>query len=140
MLNAPGALALLEKTDLIVPVPLTAERLASRGYNQAWELVKSLRRLGTEQGLAVPHGNAQALVRTRHTPDQHSLPREQRLKNLQGAFAVHPLHAERVRNTRVLLVDDVHTTGATLHHAAQALRQAGAQEVHALVFARTLPH
>jgi ComF family protein len=125
----------LQACDLVVPIPLTTARLASRGYNQAWELVKALR-------AAAPGELAQndALVRLGETPDQHSLSREQRLRNLQGAFAAHPLHAARLAGARVLLVDDVTTTGATLHSAAQALLLAGAQQVSALVFARTPPN
>ena len=136
MRQSPGATDLLRACDLVVPVPLTPERLASRGYNQAWELVKALRRAapaasGRDDTLA------DALVRLGDVPDQHSLTREQRLRNLQGAFAAHPLRAARLAGVRVLLVDDVTTTGATLHSAAQALLQAGANQVNALVFART---
>jgi ComF family protein len=140
MLEAPGAQPLLAQVQLIAPVPLSGERLGSRGYNQAWELVKALRRQASARGLPAPPPLAEALVRLRHTADQHSLPRAQRLKNLQGAFVAHPAHADRLAGAHVLLVDDVHTTGATLHSAAQALLQAGAQRVSALVFARTPPH
>lgn len=140
MLAAPAALPLLSSASLVVPVPLMAERLGSRGYNQAWELVKALSSQASASGKPGPPGLADALVRTRHTPDQHSLPREQRLRNLQGAFAAHPGHAARLAGAHVLLVDDVTTTGATLHSAAQALLQGGAQSVSALVFARTPPH
>lgn len=135
MLQTPQADALLSSCDLVAPVPLTPARLAERGYNQAWELVKALRRANapTHQAPAL----ADALVRLVETPDQHSLPREQRLRNLQGVFAAHPLHVARLTGLHVLLVDDVTTTGATLHAAAQALLQAGAARVSALVFART---
>lgn len=135
MLQAPQAGALLSSCDLLAPVPLTPARLAGRGYNQAWELVKALRRASTPAARAP--ALAEALVRLTETPDQHSLPREQRLRNLQGVFAAHPLHAPRLHGRHVLLVDDVTTTGATLQAAAQALRQAGAVRVSALVFART---
>ncbi len=135
MLLAPQAARLLMQGDLLAPVPLTPARLAERGYNQAWELVKALRR-ASAPARPVP-ALADALVRLAETPDQHSLPREQRLRNLQGVFATHPLHAARLKALHVLLVDDVTTTGATLHAAAQALLQAGAARVSALVFART---
>ena len=138
-LQTSGALALLQACDLVVPIPLTTARLASRGYNQAWELIKALRAAAPNE-LAQNDALADALVRLGETPDQHSLSREQRLRNLQGAFAAHPLHAARLAGARVLLVDDVTTTGATLHSAAQALLLAGAQQVSALVFARTPPN
>jgi ComF family protein len=137
MLDAPGALPLLAGADWIVPVPLSAQRLGQRGYNQAWELVKALRRQARARGQPVAAGLAEALVRTRHTPDQHGLARQQRLTNLHGAFASHPAQTARLAGAQVLLVDDVSTTGATLHSAAQSLLQAGARQVGALVFART---
>ncbi|WP_137922023.1 ComF family protein [Hydrogenophaga sp. 2FB] len=135
MLCAPQAAELLSRCDLVVPVPLTPARLAHRGYNQAWELVKALRR-GLPHDVAV---QADVLVRLLETPDQHSLAREQRLQNLQGVFAPHPQRLHLIEQAHVLLVDDVMTTGATLHAAAHALRQAGAAQVSAMVFARTAP-
>ena len=136
MLATPGAEDLIACSDWLVPVPLSPQRLTSRGYNQAWELVKALRARLTD----APAGLADALVRLGDAPDQHSLPREQRLRNLRGAFAVAPQRVEALRGKRVLLVDDVSTTGTTLHSAAIALRQAGIGQVHGLVVARTLPH
>lgn len=138
LLQRPDAQDQLRACDLVVPVPLTPARLASRGYNQAWELVKALRRAAPAE-LQRANTLADALVRLGDAPDQHSLTRERRLHNLQGAFVAHPLHVERLAGARVLLVDDVTTTGATLHSAAQALVQAGAGQVHVLVFARTPP-
>jgi ComF family protein len=136
MLAAPGAAEAATDSDWLVPIPLRAQRLTSRGYNQAWELVKALRaRLP-----GAPPGIADALVRLGDAPDQHLLPREQRLGNLHGAFAAAPQHVERLRGARILLVDDVSTTGATLHSAALALKQAGVAQVRGLVIARTLPH
>lgn len=116
---------------LWVPVPVGPERLAERGYNQAWELCRALRR---QSGLPAL---SDALVRLGHATDQHRLGHAQRLVNLRGAFAAHPARAGHLRTTRVVLVDDVRTTGATLEHAALALRQAGCAQVDALVFART---
>ena len=136
MLAAPGASAALASSDWLVPIPLAPQRLVSRGYNQAWELVKALR----ARAAPAPQGLADALTRLGEAPNQHSLPREQRLRNLRGAFAASPQHVERLRGQRVLLVDDVSTTGATLQSAALALKQAGVAQVQGLVVARTLPH
>lgn len=139
MLRAPGAQASLAACDLLVPIPLTGTRLASRGYNQAWELIKALRRSpGVAE--AAPAAQADALLRIGQGPNQHELPREQRLQNLHGAFVVHPRHVARLAGARVVLVDDVSTTGATLQAGARALLQAGAQSVHGLVFAHTPSH
>ena len=134
MLEQALAHDLLTPDMLWVPIPVTPERLAERGYNQAWELTKVLQRRSGHSALA------DALVRVADAPDQHRLPQAERLHNLRGAFAPHPRHAARLAGARVVLVDDVRTTGATLDSAAQALRQAGVAEVRALVFARTPAH
>ncbi len=140
LLRRPLARDLLADCGLLVPVPLTARRLAERGHNQAWELLKAVQRQARAQRMALPaRASADALVRLVETSDQHSLSRAQRLRNLRGVFAAHPERAEQIRATHVLLVDDVTTTGATLQAAAQALLQAGAARVSALVFACTPP-
>ena len=131
MQTAPGAAQVLAQADHIVPVPLTAERLAERGFNQAWELA---RRLPTRPGQALL---PDALVRLRAAPAQHRLNRAQRLSNLAGVMTAHPLRGQQLAGRRVLLIDDVSTTGATLQAAGLALMQAGAHEVSALVLART---
>lgn len=122
---------LLPPNTLLVPIPVTSSRLAERGYNQAWELTKVLQRRTGRVALA------DALVRVVDAPDQHLLPQTQRLHNLRGAFAAHPVHVPRLAGTYVVLVDDVRTTGATLNSAAQALKQAGVADIGALVLART---
>jgi ComF family protein len=124
-------LALLTPDSIWVPIPVSPARLAERGYNQSWELCRVLR------GRSGLPALAEALVRVTEAPDQHRLAPAQRLSNLRGAFAVHPAHVARLRNTQIVLVDDVRTTGSTLENAALALRQAGCARVHALVFART---
>lgn len=136
MLKAPGAWDLVADCDVMVPVPLTTARLASRGYNQAWELIKALRRSPALAGRA-PDACPDALVRVGDAPDQHVLTREQRLHNLDRAFLPHPQASRGLTGLRVLLVDDVSTTGATLQAAARTLRAAGVQQVKGLVFART---
>lgn len=134
MLRKSEARHLMQTCTRLVPIPVTPARLAERGYNQAWELAKALhQRAARVTLLAMP----EALVRVRETADQHLLPRQQRLHNLRGAFAAHPDQVARLAQTHVLLVDDVTTTGATLQAAAQALQQAGAARISALVLART---
>ena len=128
MRASPGATELLAAADRVLPMPLSHERLAERGYHQAWLLARALAPDKAEEGL---------LLRVRHTPSQRGLPRSERLANVRGAFAIEPLRAHQVRGQRLLLVDDVMTSGASLYSAAQVLRQAGAAEVSALVFART---
>lgn len=115
----------------VAPIPLSSTRLRDRGYNQAWELA---RRVATAQRLpAVPN----LLMRWRETPAQARLSAAERHANLQDAFSVPPEALQRVHGSHVVLVDDVMTTGATLHAAAQALRRVGARNVSAWVLART---
>jgi ComF family protein len=118
----------LDGFDRVVPVPLHWRRRLSRGYNQAERIARPLAgRLGLPC--------APALARRRATPPQSLLGREDRLANLRRAFRVP--RPERVRGLRLLLVDDVATTGATLDAAARALKGAGAAAVTALVAGRT---
>ena len=114
--------------DLVVPVPLHPRRLVERGYNQAALLAAELA-IELEAPLS-----ARALVRLRHTPQQAQLDREARLGNVRRAFSARcPL---AIQGRRVVLVDDVATTGATLTACAEALLAAGAASVTAVVVAR----
>jgi ComF family protein len=114
--------------DVVVPVPLHPARLAERGYNQAALLGTAVaRELGAP--LAV-----RALSRTRNTSPQAQLDRAHRLENVASAFRVRA--PEQVRGRRVVLVDDVATTGTTVGACGDALREAGATSVTALVVAR----
>jgi ComF family protein len=136
LLQSPGlaeALDELGPEDWLLPVPLSAERLQARGFNQAWELCAALAR----QTRTAARADAQLLLRTRHTRPQSQLKRQERLANVKGAFQVDPLRAAELRGRRVVLVDDVMTSGASLYTAAQALREAGAEHITAVVLART---
>lgn len=118
------------EADVVVPVPLHRERERERGYNQADLIARPLARR-----LKLPH-RAVLLMRTRARPDKHILSLEERWESVRGAFATRP--GSVVDNLRVLLVDDVMTTGATLNACAQALREAGAKSVIGLTVARAL--
>lgn len=123
----------LSSADWMLPMPLSHQRLAERGFNQAWELARTLHHhSGTAAGL-----DARLLLRVRDAPPQTQLERAQRLTNLHGAFAVDPLRMTELAGKEVLLIDDVMTTGASLSTAALALLRAGASSVSALVVART---
>ena len=115
----------------LVPVPLSRERLAQRGYNQAWELA---RRLALRLGLKA---RADALTRSVHLAGQAEQDRAARLQRLRGVFQLSPQGRTWVAGQRVALVDDVLTTGATAAEAASALLAGGAAGVEVWAFART---
>lgn len=138
LLRQAGVVELLNSlspNDVLLPVPLSAERLGWRGFNQAWVLAQELKR----QSQCRAPAHATYLLRIRHTRPQSELKRSERLANLQGAFAVEPLRAATLQGSDVVLVDDVMTSGASLMTAAQVLRQAGVLRVSAIVLARTAP-
>lgn len=126
--SAPWVEPALEAADLLIPMPLSRERLRERGYNQSHVLARAL---------DTPKVASNLLLRIQNTPPQSALPREKRLKNVQQAFAVDPLLSHRLKGKRVVLLDDVMTSGASLHAGAHALRQAGAAHITGLVLART---
>lgn len=117
--------------SIVVPVPLSPQRLAERGYDQAWELARRVARR-----LALP---AEAGLLRRRFDGRHQvgLSRSQRLANLRGAFDLPPRGRGRIVDAHVALVDDVMTTGATAAAAAQTLLAAGARRVDLWVVART---
>lgn len=128
-------LSQLTPQDWLLPLPLSAERLAWRGFNQAWELTRALQR----QSACRARADTSLLLRIRHTRPQSELKRSARLDNLRDAFGVAPLRAAELTGRRVVLVDDVMTSGASLLTAASVLRQAGARHVGAVVLTRTAP-
>jgi ComF family protein len=116
------------RPDRIVALPLTPARQRERGFNQAREIAV---RVARDTGLPL----AAPLARITAGPPQTALPWAQRLRNVRGAFAVRA----PVSGTRIALVDDVMTTGATLAEASRTLLAAGAERVECWVVARTLP-
>jgi len=117
--------------DALIPVPLDQGRLRERGYNQAELIAKPLARL-----LGIPF-RSYLLVRTRPRPNQLRLTRRERWETVRGAYATHK--AAKIDRLRVILVDDVFTTGATLDACSRALKGAGAARVVGLTVARALP-
>jgi ComF family protein len=116
-------------SDWIIPVALHPERQSERGFNQA---------AAYAQALFPGHSRIRhdLLLRIKNTETQAHLPRDARAHNLRGAFIAQPDQAAQLKGSRVTLIDDVTTTTSTLGAAAQALRQAGASQIKAIVFAR----
>ena len=117
----------------MLPVPLSKERLQTRGFNQAWELAHALAR----QSGSAATTDSTLLLRVKNTRPQTELKREARLANVKGAFQIDPLRVVDIKGKRVVLVDDVMTSGASLFTAAEALRAAGAAHITGIVLART---
>ncbi len=118
-----------EKSQCVVPVPLHPLKERDRGFNQAERLAK-----GVAEHLNLPIKSG-CLMRFKYTETQTNLSRKERMANMQNAFE----GSERMTFSRVLLVDDVMTTGATASACAAALRRAGAQTVDVLTLARGIP-
>lgn len=131
MRHAPWVEPALEQATCLLPMPLSKQRLRERGYNQALLLARALR-----QDLKTPLPR-HWLQKWRDTPAQSELAREERLRNVVGSFILAPAHRHRLRDARVVLVDDVMTTGASLDAACRVLRHAGVAHITALVLART---
>jgi ComF family protein len=128
-LTRSGA-ALLAEADLLIPVPLHRARLFARRYNQAALLALEV---GRRAGLPV---DVLGLVRARRTPSQGTRTRAGRERNVRGAFQVSSSLLEKIKGKRVLLIDDVLTSGATVNACARVLGRAGASKVDVLTIAR----
>lgn len=127
-----GALPPSWSADLIVPIPTTPGRLRDRGFNPAQRLAQAL-----ADRVQLPLH--QALCRPREAPRQVGLPPDQRSANVREAFSPAPGFSPSLRDKKVILVDDVLTTGATAIEAARTLGSMGVSSVLILTFARALP-
>jgi len=120
----------LDSLDLIMPVPLHIQRLREREFNQSLLLAD---RIGRHLDTPVSFTD---LIRIAPSPAQTTLSRKGRLKNLRGAFALR--HPGSIAGKRILLIDDVFTTGATVNECAKTLRKAGSGDVFVLTLGRTV--
>jgi ComF family protein len=127
MRNAPWVEPALEMADSVIAMPLSASRLRERGFNQAYELAKQLEPQKADGG---------SLLRLEHSVHQVGASRAERLAQASNTFWVDPMRLPSLKGKRVVLLDDVMTTGATLFEAARTLRKAGVTYISGLVFAR----
>jgi predicted amidophosphoribosyltransferase len=128
MRHAPWVEPALEAAHAVIAMPLSAQRLRERGFNQAFELARHL---------APDKADAYTLQRATDSAHQVGAERDARFDNVHDAFWVDPSRMPLVRGRRVVVLDDVMTTGASLFEAARTLRAAGAMHITAMVFART---
>ena len=122
----------LKDADFIVPVPLHVSRRIKRRYNQSALLARALAKI------CEPTFDPDILVRHRATATQGGRSASGRRRNVQGAFKVRDAALERVKDAKIVLIDDVMTTGATLESCARTLKRAGAAQVSALTLARVV--
>ncbi len=122
----------LGNCDVILSVPLHRWRLLKRRYNQAALIAESLSKL-----THMPHWPL-ALTRVKSTESQGHKTKSARIENVRGAFQVSQSHADRLRYKKVVLIDDVMTSGATLNTCTRALSKAGVSEVHVLTVCRVV--
>lgn len=123
---------LLRDADALVPVPLHWTRLFQRRFNQSAELARAISR---QRSVPVIDN---VLTRIRATPPQVGLARDERAKNMHGAFSIEKSLRREIKGKRIVLVDDVLTTGATANACARILRRAGASRVDVLTLARVV--
>lgn len=124
---------MIEDTNILMPIPLHWRRFLKRRYNQAAELARNIGKL-TDLEI-----DTTSLVRKRATRPQVGLTATAREANVSGSFLVRDGHQINVQGRRVMLVDDVYTTGATVNAAARALKRAKADKVYVLTFSRVVP-
>ncbi|MBN2688741.1 MAG: ComF family protein [Deltaproteobacteria bacterium] len=122
----------LEDFSLILPVPLHPKRLRERGFNQSGILAREIAR---KQSLSVDY---ESLERTIDTEPQTALRKTERSRNIRGAFNVRNRHT--IKGKKILLIDDVFTTGSTVRECARVLLANGAEDVAVLTLARALYH
>jgi ComF family protein len=124
--------------DLIVPVPLHIKRFRSRGFNQSFLLIKDWLRIAEVLNVNISHVqiDKHVLVRNRWTDPQTGLGRKKRILNIKNAFNI--TDPKKVAGKRILLVDDVYTTGTTVNECAKVLLKSGAQYVDVLTLARAI--
>jgi len=126
----------LDNIDFIMPVPLHRAKLAKRGFNQSFLLIKDFRRLWKLTAGIYPQWKIDytLLTRTKNTKSQTGFDKNDRKKNIKGAFKV--MKPDKIKNKYIILVDDVYTTGSTVGESASVLLDAGALSVDVLVLAR----
>jgi ComF family protein len=127
---AKNSFDLFEKADFVAPVPLHWRRLVSRKFNQSALILNHIP-IHSQKKIY------DLLLRHKNTPIQGTLGEEDRIKNVKAAFKLNPKY--QIKGKKILLIDDMFTTGATINACAKLLKRKGAKEVYCLSFARGAP-
>ncbi|MBN1898382.1 MAG: ComF family protein [Spirochaetes bacterium] len=122
----------IEEHDMIVPVPLSREKRLIRGFSQTLLICRFLSKY--YQVSLEP----KMLFKSRETPSQSTLPKKERLKNILGSIAFNRKNIPKIKGKKVLLFDDVYTTGATIRECSRVLKEHGARRVNVLALARSV--
>lgn len=122
--------------DLVIPVPLHIARMRMRGFNQAFLLIRNWRSTAEALNVKLPEikVDRHTLIRTKRAKPQTGLSRKKRLTNIRNAFSIHT--SKTISGKKILLVDDVYTTGATVNECAKVLLNGGAESVDVLTLAQ----
>ena len=128
----------INSIDIIVPVPLHIKRFRKRGFNQAYLLVRDWKQIAENLNLGLSNIriDTNVLIKSRRTDPQTGLDRKKRMTNIKNAFSIRDQAI--IKNKRILLVDDVYTTGATANECAKALLRGNAEYVDVLTLARAM--
>ena len=120
--------SILQSYDTIIPVPISRQRKGKRGYNQSELLAKEI-----AKKLKIEY-NHDCLFKTKNVIEQSKLKKEERQNNLQGAYQL--VHPEKLKNKKILLVDDIYTTGSTVKECSKILRQAKPKKIGVFTIAK----
>ncbi len=128
MLKNKKFFSILKSYDTIIPVPISKKRRKERGYNQSELIAKEIaKNLGIEY-------NTDCLFKVKNIVEQSKLNKEERQKNIQGVYELHKQN--RLQNKKILLIDDIYTTGSTVNECCKILKQASPKQIEVFTLAK----
>ncbi len=128
MLKNKKFFSILKSYDTIIPVPISKKRRKERGYNQSELIAKEMaKNLGIEY-------NTDCLIKVKNIVEQSKLNKEERQKNIQGVYELHKQN--KLQNKKILLIDDIYTTGSTVNECCKILKQASPKQIEVFTLAK----